>query len=162
MSTGPGSDEVAARKAAEEAALAVEREVTALFRRGRARTAEMSRRVHPALEGVAYSLLGYIAESAPVRLTDIGVHFDVGKPTISRQLKTLEGLGLVVREVDPLDRRSSLVSLTEEGAQRYRRARGARMDRFRELMATWDTADVVQFAQLLERFNELTREVDAR
>jgi DNA-binding MarR family transcriptional regulator len=151
---------VAAQRAAEQAALAVEREVTVLFRRGRARTAEMSRRVHPALEGVAYSLLGYIEESAPVRLTDIGVHFGVGKPTLSRQIKTLEGLGLVVREVDPLDRRSSLVSLTEDGSERYRRAREVRMGRFRALMATWDTVDVERFAELLERFNELTGEVN--
>ncbi|AUG79650.1 MarR family transcriptional regulator [Kitasatospora sp. MMS16-BH015] len=155
---GRKSDEVAA----EEAFLAVEREVAVLFRRGRARTAEMSRRVHPALEGVAYSLLGHIEETGPVRLTDIGLHFGVGKPTISRQIKALEGLGLVVREVDPLDRRSSLVSLTADGAERYRRAREGRMARFRALMATWQTVDVERFAELLERFNELTGEVDVR
>ncbi|WP_441250282.1 MarR family winged helix-turn-helix transcriptional regulator [Kitasatospora sp. McL0602] len=144
--------------AAEEAFLAVEREVALLFRRGRSRAADMSRRVHPALEGVAYSLLGFIEESAPVRLTDIGLHFGVGKATISRQIKVLEGLGLVAREADPLDRRSSLVSLTEDGAVRYLRARGGRMARFRELMATWETVDVEQFADLLQRFNDLTGE----
>lgn len=147
--------------AAEEAFLAVEREVALLFRRGRARAGDMSRRVHPQLEGVAYSLLGFIEESAPVRLTDIGLHFGVGKATISRQIKVLETLGLVAREVDPLDRRSSLVSLTDDGAGRYLRARDGRMARFRGLMATWETVDVAQFADLLQRFNELTGDVDA-
>ncbi len=145
--------------AAEEAFLAVEREVALLFRRGRARAADMSRRVHPQLEGVAYSLLGFIEESSPVRLTDIGLYFGVGKATISRQIKVLEELGLVTREVDPLDRRSSLVSLTADGAARYLRARDGRMARFRGLMATWETADVSQFADLLQRFNELAEQV---
>jgi len=148
--------------AAEEAFLAVEREVALLFRRGRARAGDMSRRVHPKLEGVAYSMLGFIEESGRVRLTDIGLHFGVGKATISRQIKVLEELGLVAREVDPLDRRSSLVSLTPDGAARFLRARDGRMARFRALMATWETADVEQFADLLQRFNELTGEpVDA-
>ncbi|MDH6123362.1 MarR family transcriptional regulator [Kitasatospora sp. GP82] len=144
--------------AAEEAFLAVEREVALLFRRGRARAADMSRRVHPRLEGVAYSMLGFIEEAGRVRMTDIGLHFGVGKATISRQVKVLEELGLVARELDPLDRRSSLVSLTSEGAMRYLRARGGRMAHFRALMATWETADVAQFADLLQRFNDLTDE----
>ncbi|MFB7662967.1 MarR family winged helix-turn-helix transcriptional regulator [Kitasatospora sp. NPDC056138] len=144
--------------AAEEAFLAVEREVALLFRRGRARVAEMSRRVHPRLEGVAYSMMGFIENAGRVRMTDIGQHFGVGKATISRQIKVLEGLGLVAREVDPLDRRSSLVSLTEDGARRFLRARDERMANFRALLGTWETADVEQFGELLRRFNDLTGE----
>ncbi|GAA2750964.1 MULTISPECIES: MarR family winged helix-turn-helix transcriptional regulator [Kitasatospora] len=145
--------------AAEEAFLAVEREVGILFRRGRARAGEMSRQVHPSLEGVAYSMLGFIWQCGRVRVTDIGLHFGVGKATISRQIKVIEELGLVVREVDPLDRRSSLVSLTPDGEARFLRARGNRLDRFRRLLGTWETSDVAQFAELLERFNALTAEV---
>ncbi|MFC5662544.1 MarR family winged helix-turn-helix transcriptional regulator [Kitasatospora misakiensis] len=139
----------------EEPLLAVEREVGVLFRRGRARVAELSRRVHPQLEGMAYSLLGHIEQAGPVRVTDVGVHFAVGKATISRQIRALEELGLLAREADPLDRRSALVSLTEDGRRRFLAAREARMARVRELMDSWSEEDVVRFAELLHRFNDV-------
>ncbi|MFD0273261.1 MarR family winged helix-turn-helix transcriptional regulator [Kitasatospora sp. NPDC127111] len=138
--------------------LAVEREVALMFRRGRARVAELSRRVHPRLEGAAYGMLGYIEQAGRVRVTDVGTHFGVGKATVSRQIRALEELGLVAREVDPLDRRSALVSLTEDGRRRYLGARDARMERVRELLGSWAEEDVVRFAELLRRFNDVIGE----
>ncbi|MFJ9518307.1 MarR family winged helix-turn-helix transcriptional regulator [Kitasatospora sp. NPDC101801] len=148
------TERAADHRTAEQALTAVEREVAVLFRRGRARAAEMSRQVHPALEGVAYSMLGFIQERGQVRLTDIGLHFGVGKATISRQVKVLEELELVARETDPLDRRSSLVSLTPDGEARYLAARSGRLGRFRDMLGSWDSADVAQLADLLQRFND--------
>ncbi len=142
----------------EQALLAVEREIALLFRRGRAKVGELSRQVHPELEGVGYSMLSFIEQAGRVRLTDIGLHFSVGKATVSRQVKALEEIGLVARESDPLDGRAALVSLTEEGAIRYLRVRSSRTAQFRELMRTWPEDDVVRFADLLERFNEQTEE----
>ncbi|WP_406203029.1 MarR family transcriptional regulator [Kitasatospora sp. NBC_01560] len=142
----------------DEYLMAVEREVALLFRRGRARVAEMSRRVHPRLEGMAYSMLAYVEQAGQVRVTDVGVHFSVGKATVSRQIRALEELGLVSREVDPLDRRSALVSLTEDGRRRFLGARDARMERVRALMANWSEEDVVRFAELLHRFNDVVGE----
>ncbi|WP_327068920.1 MarR family transcriptional regulator [Kitasatospora sp. NBC_01250] len=133
---------------------AVEREVAVMFRRGRARSAEMSRLVHPKLEGLAYSLLAHLAEAGQVRVTDVGAHFGVGKATISRQIKALEELGLVARESDPLDGRVSLVSLTEDGARRYLRAHEYRITTFRAMLADWEPAELRQFARLLARFND--------
>ncbi|MFJ6212988.1 MarR family winged helix-turn-helix transcriptional regulator [Streptomyces sp. NPDC092296] len=140
---------------AEDAFRSVEHELALLFRRARARAAEMAREVHPELEGSAYPLLAYIEGLDKVRLTDIGLHFGVGKATVSRQIKALEGLGLVRRESDPLDGRVSLVSLTDEGARRYVSARDARMGSLRTMLETWDAADVARFAGLLHRFNDL-------
>ncbi|WP_377269413.1 MarR family winged helix-turn-helix transcriptional regulator [Peterkaempfera sp. SMS 1(5)a] len=142
-------------RVAEDAFGSVERELALLFRRARARATDMAREVHPELEGSAYPLLAYIEDSGKVRLTDIGVHFGVGKATVSRQIKALEVLGLVRRESDPLDGRVSLVSLTEEGDRRYSRARDARMGSFRSMLGTWEPDDVAVFARLLHRFNGL-------
>ncbi|WP_051969865.1 MarR family winged helix-turn-helix transcriptional regulator [Kitasatospora azatica] len=142
-------------QAAQEAVFrAVEREVAVMFRRGRARSAEMSRLVHPQLEGMAYSLLAHLYDAGEVRVTEVGTHFGVGKATISRQIKALEELDLVARQPDPLDGRASLVSLTEDGARRYRRAHEARLASFRELLGAWEADDLAQFARLLARFNE--------
>ncbi|MGW6918548.1 MarR family winged helix-turn-helix transcriptional regulator [Kitasatospora sp. NPDC054939] len=148
---GGGPDPVAG--CGGEPVLAVESEIALLFRRGRARVAELSRRVHPQLEGAAYSMLVYIEQAEPVRITDVGLHFGVGKATVSRQVKALEEVGLVAREVDPLDRRSALVSLTEEGRRRFLAARDARLEQVRGLMASWPEEDVLRFAELLHRFN---------
>ncbi|WP_259470400.1 MarR family winged helix-turn-helix transcriptional regulator [Streptomyces sp. 1114.5] len=145
----------------EEALVAVEREVALMFRRGRARVAELSRRVHPGLEGMAYSMLGYIEQAGRVRVTDVGVHFAVGKATVSRQIRALEELGLVARETDPLDRRAALVSLTEEGRRRYLAARDVRMGRVREMIGGWAAEDVVRFGELLRRFNDVLGEAPA-
>ncbi|MFJ2779901.1 MULTISPECIES: MarR family winged helix-turn-helix transcriptional regulator [unclassified Kitasatospora] len=145
----------------EDPLLAVEREVALMFRRGRARVAELSRRVHPRLEGMAYSMLGYIEQAGRVRVTDVGVHFAVGKATVSRQIRALEELGLVSREADPQDRRAALVSLTEDGRRRYLGARDVRVKRVRELMENWSEEDVVRFAELLHRFNDVVGEAVA-
>ncbi|MDH6705057.1 DNA-binding MarR family transcriptional regulator [Kitasatospora sp. MAA19] len=142
----------------EKALLAVEHEVALMFRRGRARVAELSRRVHPELEGMAYSLLGYVEQAGPVRVTDVGVHFAVGKATVSRQIRALEELGLVAREADPQDGRAALVSLTEDGRRRYLAARDVRMRRVRELLGNWSRGDVDRFAELLHRFNDVIGE----
>ncbi|MEV4556029.1 MarR family transcriptional regulator [Kitasatospora sp. NPDC049285] len=143
----------------EQAFLDVEREVLTLFRRSRARAAEVSRLVHPELEAGAYALLGFIHDAGRARVTDVGLHFGVGKATVSRQIKAIEELGLLRRETDPLDRRASLVSLTAEGEERFVRARAERMARFRSRLEVWDPAELRRFAELLERFNELTEGV---
>ena len=153
------NDPVADPDAAELAFLAVEREVATLFRRSRARAAEVSRLVHPELEAGAYVLLSFIRESGQARVTDIGLHFGVGKATVSRQIRAIEELGLLCRETDPLDRRASLVSLTEEGERRFAAAREVRMGRFRASLSAWELGELEQFARLLERFNELTEGV---
>jgi DNA-binding MarR family transcriptional regulator len=149
---GVNDDQAAGQEAAFRV---VEREVAVMFRRGRARSAEMSRLVHPQLEGgMAYSLLAHLYDAGQVRVTEVGCYFGVGKATISRQVKTLEELGLVAREPDPQDGRASLVSLTEEGHARYRRAHELRLASFREMLGGWEPADLSRFAELLARFNE--------
>jgi DNA-binding MarR family transcriptional regulator len=135
---------------------AVEHEISMLFRRARARSAELARDVHPELDSDAYGLLLRIELAGPARLTDLSDFFGVGKGTMSRQLRELERLGLVSKTPDPADGRASLLDLTEEGRQRYSQARNARLERLRRLLEEWDRADVVQLAELLHRLNTLT------
>jgi DNA-binding MarR family transcriptional regulator len=134
---------------------AVEHEISMLFRRARARSAELARDVHPELDADAYGLLLRIELAAPARLTDLAEFFGVGKGTMSRQLRQLERLGLVSRTPDPADGRASLLDLTDEGHRRYRQARAARLESLRRLLEQWDRADVVRLGELLHRLNEL-------
>jgi DNA-binding MarR family transcriptional regulator len=134
---------------------AVEHELGVLFRRGRALSAEMGRKVHPELEPGAYGLLIRIEDGGPARPSDLADYFSVGKATISRQLKVLEELGLIQREPDPVDRRAHLLDLTPEGRRRLGCARTARQERFRTMLGAWDRDEVELLARMLSRFNEL-------
>ncbi|MEZ0076437.1 MarR family winged helix-turn-helix transcriptional regulator [Planotetraspora sp. GP83] len=147
---------MATTASAREAYCSVEQQLSVLFRRARALSAEMGRRVHPDLEPGAYGLLIRLDEVSPARPSDLATYFGVGKATISRQLKALEELGLIRREPDSLDGRAHLLALTEEGKQRLDRARDARQKALRERLDTWPEDEVWLLARMLARLNSLT------
>ncbi|WP_405592947.1 MarR family winged helix-turn-helix transcriptional regulator [Streptomyces sp. NBC_01190] len=134
---------------------ALERELTMLFRRGRAVSGELARAVHPELEPAAYGLLLRLEETEPERATELAGYFGVGKATMSRQLRALEELGLVAREPDPADGRAFLMRLTDEGRDRFDRVRTARRDRYLRRLAAWDQGEIAELARLLHGLNEL-------
>jgi DNA-binding MarR family transcriptional regulator len=134
--------------------LELERELTVLLRRARAKSGEMARAVHPDLESAAYGLLARLDEAGRLRATDLAAYIGVGKATMSRQLRALENLGLVAREPDPADGRAWLVHLTEEGRRRFRTVRDARRERYVRQMADWDRTEVAELARLLHQLNQ--------
>ncbi|MGR8008307.1 MarR family winged helix-turn-helix transcriptional regulator [Streptomyces hypolithicus] len=133
--------------------LALERELALFLRRARASSGDMAREVHPELEPAAYGLLVRLDEVDRQRATELAAWFGVGKATMSRQLRALEELGLVVREPDPADGRASLVALTGEGRARFRQVRDARRARYRRKLAGWDRGEVAELARLLHQLN---------
>ncbi|WP_104532133.1 MarR family winged helix-turn-helix transcriptional regulator [Streptomyces natalensis] len=139
---------------ADHAFLSLERELTVFLRRARASSGELAREVHPDLESAAYGLLLRLADAGAQRATELAGFFGVGKATMSRQLHTLEKLGLVAREPDPADGRAVLVRITDEGRTRFSRVRDARRARYARRLASWDRAEVAELARLLHRLNE--------
>lgn len=142
------------RGGVDHAFLALERELTLLLRRARAKSGEMAREVHPDLESSAYGLLARLEESGRLRATELAAFIGVGKATMSRQLRALEQLGLVAREPDPADGRAWLVHLTEEGRRRFRTVRDARRERYVRQLADWDREEVAELARLLHQLNQ--------
>ncbi|MCP3821734.1 MarR family transcriptional regulator [Streptomyces sp. A3M-1-3] len=134
--------------------LALERELSVFLRRARASSGEMAREVHPELEPAAYGLLVRLEETGRQRATELAAYFGVGKATMSRQLRALEGLGLVTREQDPADGRAFLVRLTDEGRARFLRVRDARRSRYMRKLAGWDRGEVAELARLLHQLNK--------
>ncbi|WP_433531935.1 MarR family winged helix-turn-helix transcriptional regulator [Micromonospora sp. CA-263727] len=132
----------------------VEHELTALLRRGRAISWEIASEVHPDLEPNTYGLLLWLRRSGAIRLTDLAARLRIGKGTLSRQIQSLESLGLVRREPDPSDRRAAQLSLTEEGQRRFDNARAPRLGQIRRALESWPQQDVEDFARLLRRFND--------
>ncbi|MFE0422809.1 MarR family winged helix-turn-helix transcriptional regulator [Streptomyces sp. NPDC058953] len=134
--------------------LGLERELAVFLRRARAQSGEMAREVHPGLEPAAYGLLVRLEDAGAQRATDLAAYFGVGKATMSRQLRALEDVGLVIREPDPADGRASLVRLTAEGLERFRRVRDARRERYVRKLAGWDRGEVAELGRLLRQLNE--------
>ncbi|MCX4393942.1 MarR family transcriptional regulator [Streptomyces sp. NBC_00053] len=137
----------------DHAFLALERELAVFLRRARSNSGEMAREVHPELEAAAYGLLVRLESAGQQRATDLAAYFGVGKATMSRQLRALEGLGLVAREPDPADGRAFLVHLTAEGLARYRSVRDARRERYVRKLDDWDRSEVAELARLLHHLN---------
>ena len=82
-------------------------------------------------------------------ISDLQKKMEISPPALSRLLRGMEEKGLCVRSIDPKDRRSSYVSLTEAGQERRDQGHGImevfvqrvvdRMgeDRSRELIEQW-------------------------
>ncbi|WP_345647441.1 MarR family winged helix-turn-helix transcriptional regulator [Streptomyces tremellae] len=133
--------------------LDLERELAVFLRRARANSGEMAREVHPDLEPSAYGLLVRLEESGQQRATELSAYFGVGKATMSRQLRALQELGLITREPDPADGRASLVRITDEGLDSFRRVRDARRGRYVQKLADWDRGEIAELARLLHQLN---------
>jgi DNA-binding MarR family transcriptional regulator len=133
---------------------ALEREVRVLIRRAQSTASHTAARIHPELNASAYPLLAHIADNPGTRGSDLAAHFGVGRATVSRQLSRLEHLGLVHRAVDPSDTRGQLITLTPDGAERFRKARDARIGMLEGALAGWEKADVSQIAGLLRHYSE--------
>jgi DNA-binding MarR family transcriptional regulator len=137
----------------ETAMEAVEREISVLLRRARAASSEMARGLHPDLESDAYGLLAVLNIGGPTRLTHLAVQLGVGKGTTSRQIASLEKLGLVQRRPDPADGRAALLEMTDEGRDRFNKTRAARLERLRRMLDSWPSDDLAVMARLLNRLN---------
>ncbi|PFG41863.1 MarR family transcriptional regulator [Isoptericola jiangsuensis] len=133
---------------------ALEREVRLLIRRAQSMAAQTAARIHPELNASAYPLLAHIAKNPGTRGSDLAAHFGVGRATVSRQLSRLESLGLVQRRVDPADTRGQLITLTDDGAARFLRARDARITMLEHALGDWEKTDVSELATLMRRYSE--------
>ena len=132
----------------------LEVELSLMWRRARATSRALSLSVHPDLEPAAYGLLSVLAHQGGMRLTELAKCIGVGKPSVSRQISFLEGVGLVHRKADPSDGRAQLIELTPSGLAKMREVHDGRQQAFHRLLAHWDTKDLTTLAALIGRLNE--------
>ncbi|GAA2474656.1 MarR family winged helix-turn-helix transcriptional regulator [Streptomyces gobitricini] len=127
----------------------IQRELTAFARRARATAA----RLHPELSLVSYTLLAHIDAQHGCRATDLAAHYLLDKSTVSRQVATLEKLGLVERRPDPADHRVQVLHPTEAGTRVLSATHASRRAAYQERLADWSTEDLDRFAAYLLRYN---------
>ncbi len=92
--------------------------------------------------------------AASVSVKDVAASLDLEHSTVSRLLGEIEDEGLLVRGVDPADRRRTTVALTDLG--RAVVADATAMSRFftRILLADWPRSDVEELTGLMTRLAE--------
>ncbi|MFD5726737.1 MarR family winged helix-turn-helix transcriptional regulator [Streptomyces sp. NPDC058368] len=133
----------------EESLDVIQRELTAFARRARAAAAQL----HPELPLVSYTLLAHIDDQQGCRATDLAAHYMLDKSTVSRQIGTLEKLGLVERHPDPDDHRIQVLHPTEAGTQALVATQASRRAAYQERLADWTEDDLGRFAAYLLRYN---------
>ncbi|WP_104091366.1 MarR family winged helix-turn-helix transcriptional regulator [Arthrobacter sp. GMC3] len=124
-----------------------------LWRRARSLNHALTRSVHPDLEPAAYGLLSILMNRGGMRLTELAKFIGVGKPSVSRQITFLEGLGMVSKVSDPTDGRAQLIELTPTGMDKMRAVHTSRQEAFHSLLSHWDTAELTTLATLIAKLN---------
>jgi DNA-binding MarR family transcriptional regulator len=87
----------------------------------------------------------------PWRMGELASRMGIVPRSATGLVDGLEAAGLVSRTVDPANRRSILVTLTERGAQVQRDMAQARADAGEDLFATLDEHERTVLAELLDK-----------
>jgi DNA-binding MarR family transcriptional regulator len=129
---------------------------SALTRIGRAANSRRAARRRSDLSGVdllptAVGALAAIFRLGPVRLTDVAMHLDLEPSRVSKEVNRLVDAGLVAPKTDPTDGRAVLLSVTDKGADAFRRYRQTVDEQLAALVGDWSDDDVHQLAALLGR-----------
>lgn len=91
------------------------------------------------------------AAGAGPTVKDVAIALDIEHSTASRLLTDAEAEGLVRRHQDPVDRRRTTLELTEVGRLVVADSGALRASVISQVFAEWDTHDVEQLVNLLER-----------
>ena len=101
------------------------------------------------------SALASVERLGHVTLGELAAVERVQPPSMTRIVGRLEELGLVVREVDAVDRRVARVRVTAEGARFLKRNRTLRNVFLAERMKTLTTVEVIALEQALPVLEKL-------
>ena len=112
--------------------------------------------VHSAQSGVdlplsAVALLRQLEPGNPLRLSELSRRLQVALPPLSRQVRTLEASGYLVRTEDGSDARASLLAITDTGREALRRFDDANRALLDKALAGWDDESLAALAGQMQR-----------
>jgi DNA-binding MarR family transcriptional regulator len=90
------------------------------------------------LSGPQASALSVLVFGGPMNLGALAAAEQVRPPTMSRLVKEMEAIGLVLRRTDPEDRRGVILEPTEKGRAMFDRARERRLAALTQAVAGLD------------------------
>jgi DNA-binding MarR family transcriptional regulator len=145
-STMTESPELEART---RAVRALEGEVAELINQYRQVLLANAERLSPGLLPGAYKVFTTIVRKESITVSALAETLMMDKGQLSRTVRELEQLGLVLRTPDPADGRSSLLSPTEEGLSRLASARRPYENSLVTTLADWPVDEIDHLARLL-------------
>lgn len=86
-------------------------------------------------------LMQVVGEHSPARISELATRQRLAPSTVSGLIGQMITAGLVVREVDPVDRRASVVTLTDAGREQLAAWTGAHERRMDAALAALDDDD---------------------
>jgi DNA-binding MarR family transcriptional regulator len=137
-----------------EAMRMLEHEIGVMLRRVRKGIGERATGVHPELSATSFTLLVTLAETGPKRAADLAEIFDLDKGSVSRLVHQLVDLGLVDRLPDPSDGRASILEISADAVRRLEAMCEERFQEFDARLGTWESREIRDLADRLERFNQ--------
>jgi DNA-binding MarR family transcriptional regulator len=132
----------------------VEEQLRLLFVRARAVWKEAAEAVHPDLQPVGYKVLSVIVRLGRAHARTIADVLELDKSVVSRQVKHLEALGLVVSVPDPDDGRARFIEPTPFAVSSVGERRSRLQQRFHSQLRTWSSDDLERLAALLARLTD--------
>ncbi|WNV88867.1 MarR family transcriptional regulator [Umezawaea sp. Da 62-37] len=102
------------------------------------------------VDETTYPVLSGIARMEPVSSTRLADEIGIDRTATTRYAARLEKAGLVRREADPGDARSTLLLLTPDGRSAIDSARRKVVDRLDGIVAEWTPLEAELFASVLE------------
>jgi DNA-binding MarR family transcriptional regulator len=100
----------------------------------------------------AHQALRHLLAAQPMRAGELAQAMGTGASNISKIVKRLEAEGMVARETDPDDTRSTRISLTAEGTEAARHIYDLGDDMIAQVLARWSTRDIARYTELTKRF----------
>nr|WP_281351842.1 MarR family transcriptional regulator [Altericroceibacterium indicum] len=98
------------------------------------------------------TLAAIIFSEGPIATLDLSYRMAVQWPTLIRTLNELEKDGMIVRKVDPADRRSRLISATEQGITLFNQAQAILDPKREEVLSEFTKEELELGAKVLNRF----------
>ncbi|ONI77880.1 MarR family transcriptional regulator [Actinosynnema sp. ALI-1.44] len=105
-----------------------------------------------ALDELTYPVLSAVARIGPRSAADLASEVGLDRSGVTRRASRLEQAGLLCREPDPLDRRATLLVLTEHGERAVDELRRRLAAHIAASLTTWPPGEAQAFARGLRRF----------
>jgi DNA-binding MarR family transcriptional regulator len=105
------------------------------------------------VDRAGYLALRTLEASGPLSTKALATALNLDASTVTRQITALESAGFVERRPDPIDRRSSAITLTPEGRRTMDGVERERRQGMEELVDDWAEGERVALGRALNRLN---------
>jgi DNA-binding MarR family transcriptional regulator len=129
----------------------VEQSLALLVRRVRTSWKEAAASIHEDLQPMGYKILSALVHAGATQPGTLAESLAVDKSVMSRQVRVLESLGLVVAHPDPSDGRARILEPTPRAVEHISSLRSAYREDLHERLSGFTPAELRLFADLLRR-----------